>query len=93
MSTQSDMLREVADVVAGARNRSYGPPSVNLDKRTAELWNAYFNVKDNAAIDGIDVCMLMILVKIARIMEDGTIKDNYADIAGYAGAAWEIVHG
>ena len=95
MSTQSDMLREVADVVAGARNRNYGPPGLNLDYRTAALWNAYLKIAKPAydSLDGIDVCMMMILVKIARIVEDGTIKDNYADIAGYAGAAWEIVHG
>jgi len=37
------------------------------------------------------VCNMMILLKMARIMEDATVKDNYADIAGYAAAAWEIV--
>jgi len=26
-------------------------------------------------------------------MQDKSVKDNYADIAGYAAAAWEIVHG
>lgn len=93
MSQQAEILREVADVVAGARNKNYGPPKVNLDERTAELWNAYFNVKPTPAINGVDVCNLMILLKMARIMEDNTVKDNYADIAGYAGAAWEIVHG
>lgn len=99
MSAQSEMLREVADVVAGARNKTYGPPNTNLDYRTARLWNAYLDVikpKDdylNIKLDGIDVCNMMILLKIARIIENGTIKDNYADIAGYAGAAWEIVHG
>lgn len=93
MSTQSELLNEVAEIVSGARSKDYGPPSLNLDRRTAELWNSYFNANDNAVIDGIDVCMLMILVKMARIMQDKTVKDNYADIAGYAAAAWEIVHG
>ena len=93
MSAQFSLLLEVADIVSGARARDYGPPSVNLDKRTAALWNAYFDVKKDAAIDGVDVCVLMILLKIARIMEDGRVKDNYADIAGYAAAAWEIVDG
>ena len=97
MSTQSDLLREVADIVSGARNRDYGPPKLNLDERTARLWTAYLRGKEDIfygqGIDGIDVCMMMILVKIARTMADGTVKDNYADIAGYAAAAWEIVHG
>ena len=93
MSIQSDLLKEVSEIVGGERSRDYGPPSVNLDERTAELWNAYFNIKPSPSIDGVDVCNLMILLKLARIMEDSSVKDNYADIAGYAAAAWEIVHG
>lgn len=95
MSTQSDLLKEVSEVVAGARSRDYGPPSLNLDYRTAHLWNAYLKVAAPAydALDGVDVCNMMILLKMARIIEDPKVKDNYADIAGYAAAAWEIVHG
>jgi len=90
MSKQSELLKEVSEVVSGARNRSYGPPSVNLDERTAALWRAYFEAKSNQYISGVDVCNLMILLKMARIMEDWGHKDNYADMAGYAAAAWEI---
>jgi hypothetical protein len=93
MSTQSELLNEVAEIVGGERSKDYGPPSVNLDERTAELWNAYFNIKPSPVINGVDVCNLMILLKMARIMEDDRVKDNYADIAGYAAAAWEIVNG
>jgi hypothetical protein len=95
MSTQSDLLKEVAEIVGGERSKDYGPPSLNLDYRTAMLWNAYLKVATPAhdALDGIDVCMMMILVKIARIVESKSTKDNYADIAGYAAAAWEIEHG
>ena len=97
MSIQSKLLKEVSEVVAGARNKDYGPPKVNLDQRTAALWNAYLNAIRpqynylDATLDGVDVCNMMILLKMARIMEDATVKDNYADIAGYAAAAWEIV--
>ena len=95
MSTQSDLLKEVAEIVGGERSRDYGPPSLNLDYRTATLWNAYLKVAAPAydSLDGVDVCNMMILLKIARIVEDSKVKDNYADIAGYAAAAWEIVHG
>jgi len=95
MSTQSNLLKEVAEIVGGERSRDYGPPSLNLDYRTATLWNAYLKVAAPAydSLDGVDVCNMMILLKIARIVEDSKVKDNYADIAGYAAAAWEIVHG
>jgi hypothetical protein len=93
VSIQSDLLKEVADVVSGARNRNYGPPKINLDERTAGLWNTYMGMRLpwDRELSGVDVCNMMILLKMARIMEDATVKDNYADIAGYAAAAWEIV--
>lgn len=91
MSMQGDLLREVSEIVEGNRSRDYGPPSLNLDHRTAKLWNAYLEaIGSFGALDGIDVCNMMILLKMARIMEDSRTKDNYADIAGYAAAAWEI---
>jgi hypothetical protein len=97
MSLQSDLLKEVAEIVGGERSRDYGSASINLDQRTASLWNAYLanlsmNEYLNVQVDGVDVCNLMILLKIARIMESRIVKDNYADIAGYAAAAWEIIN-
>ena len=99
MSTQSELLKEVAEIVGGERNKDYGPPELNLGYRTANLWTAYIQLIQNEddylniSLNGVDVCNMMILLKIARTMENVTIKDNYADIAGYAAAAWEIVHG
>jgi hypothetical protein len=95
MSAQSDLLKEVAEIVGGERSKDYGPPGLNLDYRTAVLWNAYLQISSPSygALDGVDVCNMMILLKIARIIESRTTKDNYADIAGYAAAAWEIIHG
>lgn len=97
MSVQSDLLKEVAEVVQGHRSKDYGPPKVNLDERTSALWNAYLLAiqpkysQSDAPFDGVDVCNMMILLKMARIIERSDVKDNYADIAGYAAAAWEIV--
>jgi hypothetical protein len=44
---------------------------------------------------GTDVCNLMILVKVARLMEHPTRPhfDSLVDIAGYASTAWESAHG
>jgi hypothetical protein len=95
MSTQSDLLKEVAEIVGGERSKDYGPPALNLDYRTAILWNAYLKIASPGydSLNGVDVCNMMILLKMARIVESEQTKDNYADIAGYAAAAWEIVHG
>lgn len=90
MSKQSELLSEVAQVLSGDRAKAYGSPYVNLHERTSTLWNAYVQAVNGRPLSGVDVCNMMILVKIARIMENVSTKDNYADIAGYAGAAWEI---
>ena len=90
MSVQSDILREIADVVSGERNKDYGPPRLNLDDRTARLWNTYLMMTRERPINGMDVCNMMILLKMARTMQDHYVKDNWADMAGYAAAAWEI---
>jgi len=96
MSAQSDLLKEVAEIVGGERSKDYGPPGLNLDQRTAILWSTYLRLTTeewgDTNIGGVDVCNMMILLKMARIMQDHTVKDNYADIAGYAAAAWEIVN-
>ena len=92
MTVQSDLLKDIAEIVSGERSRNYGSPKINLDQRTAELWNTYLQMMPHDGVDGVDVCNLMILLKMARIMEDRYVKDNYADIAGYAAAAWEIVN-
>jgi hypothetical protein len=90
MSKQSELLFEVAEVLSGDRAKAYGSPYVNLHERTSTLWNAYIQARRGNPLDGVDVCNMMILLKIARIMENVSTKDNYADIAGYAGAAWEV---
>jgi hypothetical protein len=95
MSTQSDLLREVADVVSGKRNKDYGSPKINLDERTAKMWTAYLKANEDIfykyGFRGVDVCNMMILVKMARTIENATVKDNWADMAGYAAAAWDII--
>jgi hypothetical protein len=90
MSKQSELLKEVAEVLSGERAKAYGSPYVNLHERTAALWEAYMQAIAGRRLSGVDVCNMMILLKIARTMQDISTKDNYSDIAGYAGAAWEV---
>lgn len=92
MTVQSDMLHEIAATVGGERNKDYGPPRLNLDDRTARLWNTYLMMTRERPLNGMDVCNMMILLKMARTMQDQYVKDSWADIAGYAAAAWEIAH-
>jgi hypothetical protein len=88
-SERGRLLAEAAKATEGPRGRDYGPPAVNLGERTADLWDAYLRHRDSE-VDGRDVCIMQILVKVARLIESPAHKDSWLDIAGYAASGWEI---
>lgn len=73
------ILDDAKAIIYGDREKTYGEPSKNLTK-IAELWTAYSGVKFNAN----DVCMMMILLKVARLTNDSTHRDSLTDLCGYA---------
>ena len=83
------LLMEAAKTTEGARGADYGTPSVNLGERTADLMDAYLKHR-TGPIDGRDVCILQIMVKVARLVESPDHRDSWLDIAGYAASGWEI---
>jgi len=83
------LLEEAAKVTEGPRGKDYGTPAVNLGERTADLMDAYLRHREGP-LDGRDVCILQIMVKVARLIESPAHRDSWLDIAGYAGAGWEI---
>jgi hypothetical protein len=87
----SDVLKAASDQTLGPRQNDYGHPSVNLGLRTASLFEAYVRGMENPEVwTAVDVCNMMILVKIARLQEDPMNPhfDSLVDIAGYASSAW-----
>ena len=92
MSTDSrnKLIEDAARTSVVDREVSYGSPLVNLDKRTAGMWQAYFNGRKEGPINGTDVCILMVLLKVARLMETPGHYDSWKDIIGYASAGWEL---
>ena len=92
----SRVLDEARAQTEGPRQANYGHPSVNLGDRTAGLFQAYVsNMADPTVWTATDVCNMMILVKVARLMQDPDRPhlDSLVDIAGYASSAWEAGHG
>lgn len=77
------ILEEAQRIVNGPRAKDYGPAREN-HQRIADLWNAYLNVRTELVAPE-DVAVMMILLKIARFMENGYHRDTVVDIAGYAG--------
>jgi hypothetical protein len=83
------LLADARKATEGERGRDYGTPAVNLGERTADLMDAYLRHR-SSPVDGRDVCILQILVKVARLIESPAHRDSWLDIAGYAASGWEI---
>lgn len=73
------ILSAAHTLVRGARQQEYGDPVVNLNT-IARFWSIYLRVKVTAA----QVAYMMILLKVARGIQDQTNRDTLTDIAGYA---------
>lgn len=82
--TRGQLLCEAQSIVDGERNQAYGEPEDNFDV-IARLWGAYKGIQ----FSPVDVAVMMILLKTARIRTGGT-EDCFIDIAGYAACGGEI---
>jgi hypothetical protein len=87
----SEILDSASQQTQGPRQGDYGHPIINLGVRTAGLFEAYVKgMADPNVWTAVDVCNMMILVKVARLQQDPTNPhfDSLVDIAGYADSAW-----
>jgi len=78
---------EGLDLICGSRMEHYGPPQHNLGDIAAS-WTPYVKraLATRDALDGTDVCALMIILKVIR-QARGYNRDSTTDICGYAGLA------
>ena len=84
-----EVLFEAASLIDGDRNVTYGTPTQNFTN-IADLWTTRFKhlLKDDVKFTAADVADAQVLVKVARNIAQ-VKRDNYVDIAGYAGCGWE----
>jgi hypothetical protein len=87
--TRKDILDAAEKIVTGERQKMYGHPEDNFET-IAHMWEAYLGVP----ISGMDVSMMMVLLKVARVSgsTDRTSLDNFVDICGYASCGGEVAH-
>lgn len=78
-NTRTSILDDAKEIIYGDREKTYGAPDKNLN-RIAALWSAYAGVNFNAN----DVCLMMVLLKAARLINDPTHRDSLTDMCGYA---------
>lgn len=84
-------LEQAQRLVSSDRNSVYGDPKDNFDT-TARLWDAYLDRRRASHIERnptpfeilpIDVAVMMILVKVARLANTPDHPDSIVDIVGY----------
>lgn len=87
LTGSSSILSEAQSVIYGDREKTYGSPDKNLQV-IADLWNAYFHANKVSSMfvpfSVDDVCMMMILLKVARLKNQPNHRDSQVDICGYA---------
>lgn len=80
------ILRTAKTIVTEDRNSQYGEPEDNFNS-IARLWGTYLDIE----ITEVDVCMMMVLLKVARVKTSTKpTPDSLIDIAGYAACAAEV---
>jgi len=89
-----NILLEANAIIYGDREKTYGDPAFNLTS-IAEFWRLYLERKHNVLIALLpeDICQMMVLLKIARLMNDPTHTDSLRDMAGYVGLQGRIQNG
>lgn len=90
-STQPNILSEAEAAVYGPRQAAYGHPRDNFE-RTARLWNGYLFAKQTEAplLNASDVAYMMVLLKMARLMQTPDHRDSLVDMAGYSATAARV---
>ena len=79
----TSVLKEAQTIIYGDREKTYGHPSKNL-KAIASMWNAYLKSVGDRDLNAQDVCVMMVLLKGARLANDPRHRDSVVDICGYA---------
>lgn len=85
LKKREEILKKASEAISGERDEHYGSPEDNFG-RIADYWSVYLN----NTLTQTDVANMMILLKVARAMNDASHEDNWVDIAGYAACAGEI---
>jgi hypothetical protein len=73
-----NILQKAQAIIYGDREKTYGKPDKNLQK-IAAMWGAYKGVPFSVA----DVCLMMALLKIARLHNQPLHYDSQIDVCGY----------
>lgn len=86
---REDILEEARGYVTKDRNSSYGEPEDNF-KAIADIWAAQGVSVDGRPVNALDVSLMMLGMKLARLRHNPTHRDSWADSIGYAACGWDV---
>ena len=92
-SPRSGVLQEAVSLIDGDRNAQYGPPTQDFQRTAAVLTALGYYRRDpgglTVELEPSDVAILVMAVKLSRLMHSRGKRDNWVDLAGYAGCGFE----
>lgn len=95
MHPRAEVLSRALRITTQERNKSYGDPVSNMNAAQEfinHFWNIWEDSKKQYPEPAFRHAMDNILAKLVRIAHgDHQHEDNYTDICGYTGIAWECV--
>lgn len=83
------ILDEASEYVTVDRNESYGEPEDNFGN-IAAIWNAQGVRINGRDVNGSDVALMMIGMKLARLRFNPSHRDSWVDTVGYAACGGDI---
>jgi hypothetical protein len=86
---REEILQTARQYVTKDRAATHGDAEDNFEN-IAELWSWWMHGRSRCVFNGLDVAMMMVLFKIARIKANPDHVDSYVDGAGYLAIAGEI---
>lgn len=84
-----DQILRLATKAVGERNVRYGEPE-DCFERISQLWLAWLRIRRNEDLGSVDVAVMMLLMKIARLANDPKHLDTWIDICGYGACGGEL---
>lgn len=78
------VLQEAEELIWGDREKTYGNPAFNLET-IAEFWKIWLERRHNVvvALFPEDVAYMMVLLKLARLLNTPDHRDSQIDACGY----------
>jgi hypothetical protein len=84
--SRTDLLNEAESIINGQRQREYGSAEDSF-QIIASYWSTYLGIH----IEPADVSLMMVLLKMGRIPNQGQpTTDTIIDMLGYAAIAGEL---